>query len=201
MSGSGVPLIWRTSANPSFTKQFELSVEDHMAVRYARTEPLPFGRFAAFVTLCTLFAGLIIAFGWWKDGDRWLAAGIVAGAAAAGPALAWPLYGFFRQLFKGFWKGFLETRGAISTPFELTVDGRGLSILVRGQSWFCPWDSLGSVEEDADRFYFWTSTWQAHVLPKREFDQAELGEFGKALEGWLGHPPVSPPRRVGAASV
>ncbi|MBN7807087.1 hypothetical protein JZX86_17175 [Agrobacterium rosae] len=46
MTKSTVPSVWRTSTNVAFTKQFEISIEDHMAVRYARSEPL-FGEIKA----------------------------------------------------------------------------------------------------------------------------------------------------------
>lgn len=197
MTKSTVPSIWRTSKNYAFTKQFEISIEDHLAVRYARSEPLPFGRFAGFLTLCTLFAGFIIAFGWWTSGDRLIAVLIVMGALAAGPALAWLLYGFFRAQFHGFWKGFLEAREAVNVPLEMTVDDKGVSILVRQQTWFCPWESLYSVEEDGERYYFWTSKTQAHVLPKRLFEPTEAEEFATALQTWWGQQPVSPPRLAG----
>lgn len=197
MAKSTVPSIWRTATNAAFTKQFEISIEDHMAVRYARSEPLPFGRFAGFVTLCTLFTGFIIAFGWWKSGDRLIAAAIVIGAFAAGPALAWLLYSFFRAQFRGFWQGFLEAREAFNVPLEMTVDYKGVSVLVRQQTWLCPWESLYSVEEDGERYYFWTSKTQAHVLPKRLFENTEAEEFGIALRKWWGQEPVTPPRLAG----
>jgi hypothetical protein len=201
MTTSGVPSIWWTSTGPSFTKHFKLSVEDHIAVRYARKEPLPFGRFAAFLTLCTLFAGLIVAFGWWKSGERWLAVGIVAGAFVVGPALAWLVYGFFRDLFRGFWKGFLGSREAIDIPLDMTINAVGVSIIIRQQSWFCPWESLQSVEEDEERYYFWTSSTQTHVLPKRLLEDAESSEFASALRNWWGKEPISPPRRAGIQRV
>ncbi len=197
MAGS-VPPIWQSGDGRRFVKSFELSVEDHLAGRYARTEALPFGRFAAFVTLCTAFAGLLLFYGPWKAGDRWLAAGIVAAAIAAGPLLAWLLYGFFRGLFRGFWKGFLGAREAIEVPLEVTADCNGLAVLVRQQTWMCPWDSLLAVEEDGGRYYFWTSKTQAHVLPKRLFEADERTAFDEALKDWLGHAPVSPPRLAGA---
>ncbi|WP_284776891.1 YcxB family protein [Agrobacterium sp. lyk4-40-TYG-31] len=197
MTKSTVPSIWRRSTRPSFKKQFELSVEDHMAVRYARTESLPFGRFAGFITLCTLFTGFIFAFDWWKSGNRLTAVAIVIGAIASGPALAWLLYGFFRAQFRGFWKGFLEAREAVNVPMEMTVDTNGVSILIRQQTWICPWESLYSVEEDAERYYFWTSKTQAHVLPKRIFDETEAQELDIALRKWWGTEPISPPRLAG----
>ncbi|MBB3945116.1 hypothetical protein GGQ73_001049 [Rhizobium skierniewicense] len=195
MTKPTVPSIWRTPIDRYFKKHFELSLEDHLAVRYARKEPLPFGRFAAFLTLCTLFAGLTMAFNWWKSGERWLAVTIVAGAIAAGPALAWLLYGFFRDLFRGFWKGFLGSREAIDIPLEMTIDAGGVLVVIRQQSWFCPWQSLQSVEEDGERYYFWTSKTQTHVLPKRLFDDAEAVEFASALRKWWGQEPIFPPRR------
>ncbi|MEF2070198.1 YcxB family protein [Consotaella aegiceratis] len=198
MGGSGVPKIWRTSAGPTFTKQFELSLDDHMAVRHGTKGPLPLGPFCALITLCTLGIGLAVAFGPWKKGNWWAVAGIMAGAAAAGPLLSWLLYRFFRGLIKGFWEGFLEVREAVNVPFEMTVDASGVSVLVRQQSWFCPWDSLQDVEEDGERYYFWLSNTTAHVLPKRLFDDDERAEFDSALRDWLGHAPVSPPRRVGS---
>jgi len=196
MAGS-VPKIWRSDGVKRFVKSFELTVEDHMAVRYARTEPLPFGRFAAFVVLCAVFVSLIFAYDSWKGGNRPLAIGIVAGSVVAGLIAAKLLYGFFRELFKGFWRGFLESREAINVPMEVTVDAGGLSVLVRQQTWFCPWDSLASVEEDEGRYYFWTSNMQTHVLPKHLFDEAERAEFDAALREWWGHAPVSPPRKAG----
>ncbi|NTJ41555.1 YcxB family protein [Agrobacterium larrymoorei] len=197
MAKSTVPSIWQTPTTNVFTKQFEIGLGDHMAVRYARSEPLPFGRFAGFITLCTLSIGLFFAFDTWQREEHVLAAAIVVGAIAAGPALAWLVYGFFRAQFIGFWKGFLETREAIDVPMEMTVDAKGVFILIRQQTWLCPWNSLVSVEEDAERYYFWTSKFQAHILPKRVFENDEAEAFAKALRKWWGEDPVSPPRRLG----
>lgn len=198
MASSMIPSVWRTSSPSSFTKQFELTVEDHIAVRYARSEPLPFGRFAGFVTLCSVFTGLASAYGWWKSGDRWIAAGIVAAAIAAGLLAAKLLYRFVRSQVWGFWYGFLNSREAIDVPFEMTVDASGVHVLIRQQTWFCPWESLDTVEEDAERYYFWTSRTQAHILPKRVFDdENETREFAAALRGWWLEETVSPPRRAG----
>lgn len=198
MANSMIPSVWRTSSPSSFTKQFELSVEDHLAVRYARREPLPFGRFAGFVTICSLFVGLIIAHGWWKSGDTWTAVCIAAVSLIAGLLLAKLLYGFIRAQVWGFWIGFLNAREAINIPLEMTIDVKGVHILVRQQTWFCPWESLDTVEEDAERYYFWTSGTQTHILPKRLFqDEIEAENFAAALRTWWRQEPVSPPRRVG----
>lgn len=80
---------------------------------------------------------------------------------------------------------------------EMTVDTNGVSILIRQQTWICPWESLYSVEEDAERYYFWTSKTQAHVLPKRIFDETEVQELDIALRKWWGTEPISPPRLAG----
>lgn len=196
MAGS-VPPIWRQKDEQRFAKAFELSVEDHLAGRYGRGEALSFWPVAGFLTLCTAFVGLFLAFGWWQAGDKLWAVAIVAVSIAAGLLLARLAFGSLQSFFTGFWKGFLQKREMIGVPLEMTLDASGISILVRGETWIVPWDSLVTAEEDEERYYFWTSNVQGHVLPKSVFEADEREAFDRALEGWLGQKPVSPPRLAG----
>lgn len=199
MTGTKIPNIWRQPLQKRYEKNFSLTVEDHLAVRYARNEALPFGRFAGFVTLCAMSIGLFLAHSWWRTSEYLFAALVVSASALAGFLLSWLTYRFFKGFFGGFWKGFLEKREAINVPLSAVVDQNGIEFTVRKQVWFSPWDAIESIEEDEERFYFWVSKFYAHIMPKRVFDHSEAEEFALDVSEWSRRKIISPPQRAGTS--
>lgn len=202
MNKPSVPRVWQSADQPSFTKRFELDVDDYLAVHYTTPELLPLWSYAIAVMLIALFAAFVAAYPLWRDGRVVDLALVSAAVAIASLVLAGLTAGPARRLWRRMWSRMLEKRQIIGVAIESTIDRDGLSYFVGGQTSQCPWDALHAIEEEGGTFYFWTSRIRAYVWPGRIFDtDEERLLFAQHVEAWSGMPIVSPPllARLGEA--
>ena len=197
MTGSGVPRIWGTRTDVLYSKEFELDVDDHLQTKFARITPVRRAYYIVAMGFVGIFCGLVYSYDWYRAGEAGhfllgVAVGLLLGLAAG-----WLSYGFAAGAVRGFWRGFLNEREAVGVKVLAEADPRGITMVLRGQTWHSDWHSFHAIEEDDRLFYFWLSRYHAQVWPKRSLTDDEVAAFRDSIAEWTGEPPVSPPRLAG----
>lgn len=194
MAGSFVPKIWGSSDETGFTRTFDLTVDDHLAIQYASRQLLPFWPTVAAMALLLLFAASILNYGLWRDGRIGEFVLIVGAVVIFGSLIAALAVKPFRSLLRHLHRRKLAKVGAIGIPIQSTVGPDGVIYTANGQTVSCPWDSLYAIEEEEGTYYFWLSKLSTHPWPARIFSSnQERQDFADGVRKWSGRQIVSPP--------